>query len=54
MVALGDGVDLLTSSGVDTSAPGVLTCDGVRDCVQPLRDALGMHRSWERLAIFAG
>ncbi|MDR7383989.1 catalase [Promicromonospora iranensis] len=54
MVALGDGADLLTSSGVDTAAPGVLTCDGVRDCVQPLRDALGMHRSWERLAMFAG
>lgn len=54
IVALGDGIDLLTSAGVDTSAAAVLTCDSVRDCVQPLRDALGMHRSWERLAVFAG
>lgn len=54
IVALGDGDGVLTAAGVDLSAPGVLICDGMRDCVQPLRDALGVHRDWDRLAMLAG
>lgn len=54
LVGLGDGADVLRSVGIDPAGPGVLTAEGAGDVVVPLRGALGLHRSWERLARLAG
>jgi catalase len=53
LAAVGDGTDVLAAAGVATDAPGVLTGDAAV-LAAPLRDALGRHRSWERLAALAG
>ncbi|GAA4851159.1 catalase CatB [Luteimicrobium xylanilyticum] len=54
IAAVGDGTDVLAAAGVPLDAPGVLTTDGAGALAAPLREALGLHRSWERLARLAG
>ena len=54
IAAVGDGTDVLAAAGVAADAPGVLTADDRAALATPLREALGRHRSWERLAQLAG
>ncbi|ROS73319.1 catalase [Cellulomonas sp. PhB143] len=54
IAAWGDGAEVLADAGVDTAAPDVRTVSGPDDVVADLVPALGMHRSWERLASLAG
>ncbi|WP_251150440.1 catalase [Cellulosimicrobium sp. Marseille-Q4280] len=57
IAAVGDGQDVLTAAGIDTAAPDVTTNDAAADpsdLARTLRTALGLHRSWERLATLAG
>jgi len=55
VAAVGDGAEVLAASGVELDTPGVLHVpDDASALVAPLRDALGLHRSWERLARLAG
>lgn len=52
--AWGDGTSVLTSAGVDLSAPGVLTGDAADGTLTAaLVAAMGQHRAWERHALVA-
>nr|WP_269457232.1 catalase [Paraoerskovia marina] len=53
IAAWGDGAEVLRSA-VDADAPGVIAGSGAGDVTHDLVTALGMHRSWERLATIAG
>jgi catalase len=58
LAGVGDGADVLSSAGVDGSVPGVLIvgddASEVAVLADSLREALGLHRSWERLEQVAG
>jgi catalase len=47
--AWGDGQQVLTAAGIDTSAPGVLVGESTaKPFTSTLLAAVGMHRVWER------
>ncbi|MCB7135538.1 catalase [Cellulosimicrobium marinum] len=50
IAAVGDGADVLAAAGVDTSAPDVTVTGDATTLPATLRTALGLHRSWDRLA----
>jgi catalase len=54
IAAVGDGRTVLDDARVDAGAPGVTVADSSDALVGTLREALGLHRSWDRLAALAG
>ncbi|RBY79543.1 catalase HPII [Geodermatophilus sp. TF02-6] len=46
--AWGDGAQVLTAAGIDTSAPGVLVADDPQALATELLAAMGKHRVWQR------
>jgi catalase len=44
----GDGAEVLTAAGIDTSAPGVLTADSGAALAAELIAAMGLHKVWDR------
>jgi catalase len=47
--AWGDGAEVLTAAGIDTSAPGILLADVIgKPYTTELFAAVGLHRVWER------
>jgi catalase len=46
--AWGDGAEVLTATGIDTTGPGVLTTDDAAALATELIAAMGLHRVWER------
>ncbi|MCW2618606.1 MAG: katE [Modestobacter sp.] len=44
----GDGADVLTAAGIDTSAPGVLNADSGAALAADLIAAMSLHKVWER------
>jgi catalase len=48
--AWGDGVDVLVDSGVDPTAPGVVTATGAGELAPGVVAALAVHRHWDRAA----
>ena len=53
--AWGDGEQVLTDAGIDTTAPGIVLAAGTKAAVDSLAAelvaALGMHRVWDRAAL---
>ena len=47
----GDGAEVLTAAGIDTSAPGVLTADSGAALAADLIAAMGLHKVWDREAL---
>jgi catalase len=54
IAAHGSGQGVLVAAGLPDGAPGVTLVDDAGAVAQSLREALGLHRSWERLAMLAG
>ncbi|MFC6160515.1 catalase [Kribbella jiaozuonensis] len=49
IAAWGDGVDVLTAAGIDTTAPGIVLGDTVaKPYTSELIAAVGLHRAWNR------
>jgi catalase len=44
----GDGAEVLTAAGIDTSGPGVLSADSGEALAADLIAAMGMHKVWDR------
>ena len=49
----GDGADVLTAAGIDTSAPGVLGAGSGDALAADLIAAMGLHRVWDRAELVA-
>ncbi|MEV8378748.1 catalase [Kribbella sp. NPDC056861] len=50
--AWGDGAEVLTAAGIDTSAPGILLADTIgKPYTTELFAALGLHRVWDRAEV---
>jgi catalase len=52
VLAWGSGVDELLVAGIDTERPGVLVADRATDRFDALKEALGLHRVWDRFPEF--
>ncbi|RZU15630.1 catalase [Kribbella rubisoli] len=49
IAAWGDGVDVLTAAGIDTTAPGIVLGDTIaKPYTTELVAAVGLHRAWDR------
>ncbi|MFE5342194.1 catalase [Isoptericola sp. NPDC056578] len=53
IAALGTGREVLVAAGVPEGAPGVTLADAGAEVAPTLREALGLHRAWDRLASLA-
>ena len=50
--AWGDGEQVLTAAGIDTTAPGIVLGDSVaKPYTTDLLTAVGLHRAWDRAAL---
>jgi catalase len=47
----GDGAEVLTAAGIDTSGPGVLTAPSGEALAADLIAAMGLHRVWDRASL---
>ena len=52
VLAWGSGVDEVLVAGIDTERPGVLVAETAADGFDPLKQALGLHRVWDRFPEF--